>query len=37
MKVPADQLSRLIMNGKVLKKLFVLDGQEKCLLVVKPD
>ena len=37
LKVPADQLSRLIMNGKVLKKLFVLDGQEKCLLGVKPD
>jgi hypothetical protein len=37
LKVPADQLSRLIMNGRVLKKLFVLDGQEKCLLGVKPD
>ena len=33
----SGQLSRLITNGKVLKKLVVLDGQEKCLLVVKPD
>jgi hypothetical protein len=37
LKVPAGQLSRLVANGKVLKKLIVPDGQEKCLLGVKPD
>ena len=30
-------ISRLITHGKVLKKVVVLDGQEKCLLGVKPD
>ena len=30
LKVPAGQLSRLITHGKVLKKVVVLDGQEKC-------
>ena len=33
----SGQLSRLITHGKVLKKVVVLDGQEKCLLGVKPD